>query len=408
MEQGFIDIITRMYKEQGAATLTNPAQFKRFFSDYVGANYGKEAKLFRAVVEAGAGKFLAEAAKPAAIKSDLVKRLEDEHGLSPKFTAEFVDLLGLVLRGDASKTVVGAQTQARQVKAPASRPAPSEVDTLKRELEKARAEAETARAQVELEKLRAETARAKVEAARLAAQTASVQKTAPVPADMVLIPAGTFIMGADALPGDGYTHQVTISKPFYMGKYEVTQRAWTAVIGNNPCNWKGENLPVECVSWFDAIEYCNKRSVKEGLSPAYTVNGKNVTWNKSADGYRLPTEEEWEYAAQNTGKDNYKYPGSNNVDSVAWYNGNSDGKTHPVGMKAPNGLGLYDMCGNVWELCWDIHDPFDHGGPLVSRICRGGSWDNVVSYVRSCRRGIYWTPSDRKNTHGLRVVRSAQ
>jgi formylglycine-generating enzyme required for sulfatase activity len=133
---------------------------------------------------------------------------------------------------------------------------------------------------------------------------------------------------------------------------EVTQKEWTEVMGSNPSNFNGTALPVEQVDWYDAISYCNKRSVKEGLTPAYTINGQNVTWDKSVDGYRLLTEAEWEYAARG-GKNSstqFTYAGSNTVGDVAWYSENSGNRTHEAGQKAPNALGLYDMSGNVWEM----------------------------------------------------------
>ena len=153
---------------------------------------------------------------------------------------------------------------------------------------------------------------------------------------------------------------------FYMGKYPVTQREYQSVIGSNPSYFKGDTLPVEHVSWFDTITYCNKLSEYEGLSPAYTINGSDVIWDRNANGYRLPTEAEWEYACRagtatpfnkgdNTSEANYNgdYPYNNNIKGILRE------RTRPVGSFALNAWGLYDMHGNVWEWCWDWYGDYD-------------------------------------------------
>jgi formylglycine-generating enzyme required for sulfatase activity len=233
----------------------------------------------------------------------------------------------------------------------------------------------------------------------------------------IRIPGGTFLMGNEnSNENEKPVHQVTISS-FSMAKYPVTQKEWLEVMGNNPSNFKRDTLPVVQVSWFDAIEFCNKLSQKEGLAPAYTVNGSNVSWNHSANGYRLPTEAEWEYAARggDGSPGNFTYAGSNNVDEVAWYGGNSRGKTPPVGEKKANGLGLYDMSGNVWEWCWDWYG--DYSGKVQrdpmgvssgsGRVLRGGSWWNSHWYLRSANRD-YNHPSIQDRYVGFRLVRPAQ
>jgi formylglycine-generating enzyme required for sulfatase activity len=240
----------------------------------------------------------------------------------------------------------------------------------------------------------------------------------PMPANFVRIAGGLFTMGSPASEVDRYSnevqHQVTISTPFYISKYEVTQKEWIEVMGSNPSYFKGDNQPVEQVSWYDAVAYCNARSVKEGLTPAYTVSGTNVTWNRNANGYRLPTEAEWEYAAKGGSGAGYLiYAGSNSVDSVGWYWDNSGSKTHPVGTKAANGLGLYDMSGNVWEWCWDWFGSYSTSSqtdPLGAssgsyRVYRGGSWNNNGQYLRSAWRGDDYPPSKRGSGIGFRLVR---
>jgi formylglycine-generating enzyme required for sulfatase activity len=195
-----------------------------------------------------------------------------------------------------------------------------------------------------------------------------------------------------------------------MGKYEVTQAEYQAVMGTNPSYFKGDTLPVEQVSWYDAINYCNALSKKEGLTAAYTVNGNNVTWNKSANGYRLPTEAEWEYAcrAGTTGP----YSSGSSVDAAGWYSSNSGSKTHPVGQKQANAWGLYDMHGNVWEWCWDWYGSYPSGSQTDPsgassgeyRVDRGGSWSYGARYLRSAYRGRRY-PSARGIDLGFRLVR---
>jgi formylglycine-generating enzyme required for sulfatase activity len=203
-------------------------------------------------------------------------------------------------------------------------------------------------------------------------------------------------------------------RSFYIGKYEVTQREYQEVMGTNPSNFKGDNLPVENVSWFDAVEYCNKRSQKEGLTPAYTINGTNVTWNRNANGYRLPTEAEWEYACR-AGTTTAYNTGANISDNTGWYVANNGNRTHPVGQKPANAWGLYDMHGNVLEWCWDWYGNYpstaqtDPTGASsgVDRVIRGGRWINSAQYVRSAVRSVS-TPSVRHNLLGFRVVRNGQ
>ncbi|MDR1218295.1 MAG: formylglycine-generating enzyme family protein [Treponema sp.] len=256
---------------------------------------------------------------------------------------------------------------------------------------------------------------------------------------MVRIAGGTFTMGSPSTEvgrgSDETQHSVTISKPFYIGKYEVTQKEWYDVMGSNPSYFKGDNLPVEQVSWYDVIEYCNKRSEREWLTPAYTIdktrsdgnntNGRDnvkwvVTWDRNANGYRLPTEAEWELACR-AGTSTPFYTGSDITTNHANYNGNYPynnnakgeyrGKTWAVGSGTPNPWGLYDMSGNVYEWCWDWYgaysgtqtDPAGVAGGSY-RVVRGGSWCNYAQYVRSAYR-FSDAPSSRYGTFGFRLVR---
>jgi formylglycine-generating enzyme required for sulfatase activity len=241
---------------------------------------------------------------------------------------------------------------------------------------------------------------------------------------MVWIAAGTFMMGSPSSEvdrdNDETQHSVTISRGFYMGKSAVTQAEYQAVMTNNPSYFKGDNLPVEQVSWYDAVEYCNKRSAREGLTPAYTVSGTNVTWNREADGYRLPTEAEWEYACRadtttpfSTG--NTITTDQANYDGNYPYNGNAKGtcreRTTAVGSFAANRWGLYDMHGNVWEWCWDWYGAYSGGAQTdpsgaasgADRVERGGSWGYDADYLRSASR-YNGAPSDRNIDLGFRLV----
>ena len=187
-------------------------------------------------------------------------------------------------------------------------------------------------------------------------------------------------------------------KNFEMLSTEVTQKLYTLVMGKNPSSFKGDKLPVECVSWYDAVQFCNALSNKFGLSPVYTINGTTVTQNASANGFRLPTEAEWEYAAK--GGENFTYAGSSNINEVAWYYGNSNYRTHSVAQKKANGYGLYDMSGNVLEWCWDVNPRSGNG-----RCLRGGSWYNDADNCGVSYR--YWSHADSRCSYmGFRVVRN--
>jgi len=241
-------------------------------------------------------------------------------------------------------------------------------------------------------------------------------------ANFVHVEGGTFQMGNEN--GRDGTLTVTV-KSFYMSKYEVTQKEWFDVMGTTlrqqrdiagkklPIIGEGDNYPMYYVDWFDAIEYCNKLSLKEGLTPVYRGTNDDITCDWNANGYRLPTEAEWEFAAKD-GIKKYlltEYSGSNNADAVAWYKGNSGKKTHPIGTKTANNLGIYDMSGNVWEWCWDWYEYYssepqtDPRGPDygTERILRGGSFNYTDMYIRTDYRGVY-KPWNQSNDIGFRVV----
>ena len=219
--------------------------------------------------------------------------------------------------------------------------------------------------------------------------------------DMVKVEAGTFMMDATSEmqnPWDDVkpVHQVTLTNDYYMGKYEVTQALWKTVMGSNPSNFKGDNLPVEQVSWDDCQEFIDKLNSMTGRK------------------FRLPTEAEWEYAARGGMKSRgYRYSGSGNISDVAWYTDNSDSKTHPVGTKQSNELGLYDMAGNVSEWCQDWYGSYvssfqtNPTGAVSGsdRVACGGSWYNDARICRSSFRS-HCTPDARYGNLGLRLVLS--
>jgi formylglycine-generating enzyme required for sulfatase activity len=259
-----------------------------------------------------------------------------------------------------------------------------------------------------------------------------------IPENFVRIEGGVYMIGSPPAEmkreSNEAQHRVTVGA-FYMGKYEVTQMEYEEIMGTNPSGFKGANLPVEQVTWFDAREYCNKRSSKEGLAPAYNINrGRNdprnlrddtvkwqVTWNKTANGYRLPTEAEWEFACRAGVMGPFTFGDDINTNQ-ANFNGNTPyansgakgsyrQRTTEVGTFPPNSWGLYDMHGNVWEWCWDwfgVYSMASQNNPTgptsgAGRVLRGGSWGNQAQYLRSAYRSGN-APMYKFRHLGFRVV----
>lgn len=221
--------------------------------------------------------------------------------------------------------------------------------------------------------------------------------------EFVLIPSGEFDMGSPSnevgrYDDEGPVHRVKIPKSFYMGKYEVTQKQWRDIMGNDPSRFKGDNLPVEQVSWNDVQKFIKKLNKKENTKK-----------------YRLPSEAEWEYAARAENSTRYFFGDDDSkLGEYAWYHGNSEGRTHPVGQKKPNSWGLYDIHGNVWEWVQDKYQSIYDGAPTdgssweseigMQRVLRGGAWSD---YTRDCRlayRG-HDVPGDCDSFLGFRLVR---
>ena len=248
---------------------------------------------------------------------------------------------------------------------------------------------------------------------------------------LVRIEPGSFLMGSskdqidhlvrvfpdfkrESFDDEQPQHTVKITHPFYLGTHQVTQGQYQAVMGNNPSHFKGsDDLPVENVSWLDAVEFCNKLSEREKRTPFYRIDGTEVT-PVGGNGYRLPTEAEWEYACR--AKSTTLYPFGDDASKLgehAWSAGNSERKTHPVGQKLPNAWGLYDMLGNVWEWCADWYDekyyasspPADPPGAsgASARVIRGGSWYDDPWGCRPANR-CWYLPGCRSVNLGFRVA----
>ncbi len=234
-----------------------------------------------------------------------------------------------------------------------------------------------------------------------------------IPADFVLVESGKFIMGSNADEKEQPLHEVYVDS-FLIAKYEVTQLDYKSITGKNPSIFKGDNKPVNNVSWYEAVKFCNQKSKAEGLTPAYTGKGENIKCNFSANGYRLPTEAEWEFAAKGGNRSkNYKFAGSNNPKEVAIFNRTLKAGVAPVGSLKSNELGLYDMCGNVRELCWDWYGKYsaeaqnNPTGPNSGKfkIERGGSWKHGQFFCRITTRAFH-EPIFNYGSVGLRLVRS--
>ncbi|MFV1964665.1 MAG: SUMF1/EgtB/PvdO family nonheme iron enzyme, partial [Pirellulaceae bacterium] len=265
---------------------------------------------------------------------------------------------------------------------------------------------------------------------------------------MALIPPGEFLMGSndeertrwlkvataakdqpaiDRIPSEAPQHRVRLTKPFYLAMHEVTQEQYQRVMGANPSHFSSSGdgkdqvagqfthrHPVETVSWFDGVSFCNKLSALQKRRPCYVTSGSSVI-RVPGNGYRLPSEAEWEYACR-AGTTGAFYDESE-LGNYAWYNSNSGSRTHPVGEKLPNGFGVYDMYGNVWESCWDWYDAkyyeqlrggrdvVDPLGPAAGagRVFRGGNWLFHAGRCRSANR-FNLSPHERGGSLGFRLA----
>ncbi len=260
--------------------------------------------------------------------------------------------------------------------------------------------------------------------------------------NMVYVKGGTFQMGTSESEYSQPIHSATVAS-FYIGKHHITQKEWQAVMEGNKNEISTEpytrrdnpQAPIVKVSWYDAIVFCNRKSIQEGLKPCYEKSGEgnpdywgvpksgnnDVNWdaikcNWSANGYRLPSEAEWEYAARGGNQSKgFRFSGSNNLNDVGWYEDNSDDEIHDAGAKAANELGIYDMTGNAWEWCWDWYDSYSSNAETnpygandgTRRVGRGGSWDDEEDYCHVAYR-LYANPGRSYGDLGFRVARTSK
>ncbi|GHU48919.1 hypothetical protein FACS1894200_06820 [Spirochaetia bacterium] len=380
MDAQFETIIKKAVQEHGPGLFADARNCRATLADYAAGKCQFEIRRLHTILEADAYNQIISTRDIELTKDRLVQDIFNQYSMDRNLAREMIDFLAFVCGKGAPPSVSIPVSQP----APKPKPAPQPIPT-----------------------------------------PPSQPAPLPIPPDFVCISAGTFTMGSPSSEaGRGSNevqHRVTISKAFYMSKYEVTQREYQEVMGSNPSYFKGDKLPVEQVSWYDVIDYCNKRSVKEGLTPAYTRNGDAVTWNKGTNGYRLPTEAEWEYACR-AGTTTPFSTGNNittdqaNYDGNYPYNGNAKGtyrqKTWAVGSGTANAWGLYDMHGNVWEWCWDRYGAYDTANQTdpssaasrSRRVYRGGSWGSYAAFLRSAGRS-YGTSTNRSDYLGCRLVR---
>jgi formylglycine-generating enzyme required for sulfatase activity len=249
----------------------------------------------------------------------------------------------------------------------------------------------------------------------------SQEITTPSGVEMVLIPGGTMTMGSGAAVDAQPVHEVAVGG-FYMDRFEVTQELYEKVMGANPARRKDPQSPVERVRWLDAVKFCNARSAQEGLEPCYDLESRRCRFE--ADGYRLPTEAEWEYACRGgTGGDYYFGDDPRELDAHAWCKANARRRPHPVGEKRANPFGLFDMSGNVWEWCNDWYEvdcyaktppgEVDPPGPAEGekKVLRGGAFsstpESCSSWTRYCDEPGFADACVASDDYGFRCVRKA-
>jgi formylglycine-generating enzyme required for sulfatase activity len=439
-DNSFEDILTKIISERGIAVLDNPAKCNGLLQDYANGGYKREIRLLLQALEAGYHKLLLDSAEPEITVPMLVKKFHDENGISREVAEGIISVLAKILKDDGKgeEETIQEIIMLEKVAKDGNIRAQYNLGVLLRKLKRFEEAAEWLELAMRNE---------------LELHTEFVQRNGEKPlvthamtdqsisSSMVLINGGNFIMGSPKSEkghknNEYPQHPVAVSS-FYMEKYQVTQKEYQELTEMNPSRFKGDMLPVEGVSWYDAIAFCNALSMRENLTPVYTIDKSRcdpdnlsredgvqwlVIWNRNANGYRLPTEAEWEYACRagtttpfstgnnittNHANSNGNYP----------YNNNAKGRyreaTTPVGSFEPNVWGLYDMHGNVWEWCWDWYGKYSREGQTnptgpasgAYRILRGGSGGNYGDSLRSAMR-ISSTPSKRSYYIGFRLARN--
>ena len=461
MNNEFITILKKLIHEHSREVLLTSARCKALLADYTGGMYKKESRQLLTAIDAGVSMAIDKAENLDICKTQQVKLLQDEYTMADDGAEEIVDVLALILRGFEIKKK-RQNNEIQNIEYNKNTIPTNNVGYITsnnyndyqinygNKKNKSNWLVVTTlifvfiffiftifiifKNVIKLENNQDENITNDESMIDITQQTTTINttgnssnkitsstQTAITPANnMVLINGGTFIMGGDS----NTRRQVTISS-FYMSKYEVTQKEYQNIMGTNPSRIKGDYHPVEMVNWFEAVEYCNKISQRENLTPVYKITDRTpargyhitaaiVKRNHGANGYRLPTEAEWEYACR-AGTTTAYNTGVNISNNTGWYKANSNDSTKPVGQKPENAWGLFDMYGNVWEWCWDWYDNYPsvaqdnpvgpESSPKHYRVQRGGSYDSPPAFVLSEKRG-YNPMTHQSPGLGFRVVRN--
>ena len=431
MEAEFVEIVRKLVSERGKDDLFDTKLCRAALADLTRNKYKRERNLLLQAVESGAAKAIDDAngSDLQICKIRQIRKLQDDYASEQSAAEEVVNMLALILRGDSNATVIKpiqklantmpynpSKTSQQTLVLDNSTPDPPQPP--KGQIWKVLVGALTIIAAIfilyslivtkkadEQPELPTITVPEKTEhiVSETTVKTAHPAATEwPYGIEMIHVLGGSFMMGctpeqSDCSDNEYPEHEVTLSD-FYIGKYPVTQGQWKAVMGENPSILKGDDLPVENVSWNQAQEFIKKLNQN---------TGKN---------YRLPTEAEWEYAARGGSQSRgYKYSGGNDIGEVAWYEGNSGDKTHPVGTKKANELGIYDMNGNVFEWVNDRYESYNvswNSNPEgaasgSSRVLRGGCYGIIAKVMRISYR-ISFNPGMRLGILGFRLALSSK